>query len=117
MTTFPVYRYYAWFSSSEPTTILVEEPGRGTVTVARNGSLSVGVRVKFRTVDGTASAGDHDYVPIEETVITFTPGQAEYDIDVSVLDDSLPETDETFHLVLYDPEGQSVIVLTASVNR
>ena len=82
------------------------EGGQGRLTVARAGSLGAEVRVHFRTEDGAARAADYDYVPVGDTVITFAPGQTEYTIDVVVLDDGLPETDEDFYVVLYGPEGE-----------
>jgi hypothetical protein len=78
-----------------------------TVTLSVPGS-SVGydqpVTVSFRTVNGTATTGDNDYVARTGT-LTFAPGETSKTITVEVKGDSKQEANETFSLELF---GNSV---------
>ena len=61
------------------------------------------VTVDYATADATAHAGS-DY---EETsgTLTFTPGDTEEIIEVTVIDDSHEDSGETFRVVLSNPSG------------
>lgn len=61
------------------------------------------VSVQYRTVDGTARAGE-DYVPVSGQ-LRFYPGDTGIPIPVEIIGDTLPEPDETFYLEVYDPQG------------
>jgi Calx-beta domain len=67
--------------------------------------LSVPVRepvtVRFRTVDGTATAPE-DYEPILDGVLTIEPGATTAAVVLSVVPDRLPEPDEDFTVVLFE---------------
>jgi hypothetical protein len=58
------------------------------------------VSMSFRTVNGTATAGDGDYVAKTGT-LTFAPGETTKTITIEVKGDSKKEADETFYLDLY----------------
>jgi solute carrier family 8 (sodium/calcium exchanger) len=60
--------------------------------------------VKYDTRDGTASAGD-DYLA-SNGVLEFAAGEVTKDIQVTLIDDNQWEPDETFDIVLSDPEKQ-----------
>ena len=64
------------------------------------------VTVSYRTVDGTAVAGE-DYSAASGT-LTFTPGQTSKTVSVSVLDDLVDEDEERFTLLLYNATGAGV---------
>ncbi len=61
------------------------------------------VSVQYRTVDGTAKAGE-DYVPISGE-LRFYPGETGIPIPVEIIGDTIPEPDETVYLEIYEPEG------------
>lgn len=71
-----------------------------TVSVWRTGGSSGQVRLRYRTLEGSATAGQ-DYVPLDGTV-TFQDGDLRADIDLEVLDDPLFEGDEDFFVQLDD---------------
>jgi hypothetical protein len=58
------------------------------------------VSVAFRTVDGTAKAG-LDYQSVSGT-LTFLPGESVKTVEVQLVNDALPESFESFQLVLSD---------------
>ena len=62
------------------------------------------VDVPYRTRDGTAVAGK-DYVAVTDGTLTFSAGQTEKRIRVTVTNDSLDEDDETFEVVLTEPSN------------
>ena len=86
-----------------------------TVTLSR--ALSEPVTVRFATSDGTARAGS-DYRATSGW-LTFSPGQTEKTVSVSVLDDELDEGSETLtltvwnlsplHMSVADPTGTGTI--------
>ena len=61
-------------------------------------SLEAVVTVNYATADGTATEGT-DYGDASG-VISFMPGETEAAIKVAILDDLLPEADETFYVEL-----------------
>ena len=63
----------------------------------------VAVTVDFETVDGTAKAGS-DYTAASGR-LTFTAGETAKTISVATLDDTVPEAEEGFTVVLSNPEG------------
>ena len=79
------------------------EGGRTQLTITRDGNIDLPVSVKYRTIDGIAKASEGDYRPIITETVHFKPGEREISFYVFVLDDSIPETDETFFVELYDP--------------
>ena len=61
------------------------------------------VTVRYRTVDGTATAGS-DYKATSGT-LTFGHGYRRQEIRVPVFDDNVEDSGETFRLVLSNPQG------------
>ena len=70
-----------------------------TLSRAASGTLTV----NYATSDGTATAGT-DYTSTSGT-LTFTAGESSKTIEVTVLDDSHDEGEETLTLRLSDPSG------------
>src|SRR5262249_37500635 len=64
------------------------------------------VTVAFSTADGTAHAPG-DYAGTSQTVV-FAPGQTGQTVLVPVVDDTLPEANETVHLSLPSPSGANL---------
>jgi glucose/arabinose dehydrogenase len=77
-----------------------------TFTVALSAASGRSVTVNYSTADGTAQA-PADYTAATGT-LTFTPGQTSRTVDVSVIGDTLDESNETFTLVLAAPTGATL---------
>ena len=74
--------------------------------VTLNRSSASTVHVDYRTVDGTAKAGE-DYVA-QTATLTFAPGETAKTVSVAVLDDMIDDTQETMTLLLFDAAGAGV---------
>lgn len=86
---------------------MTERDGSVTVDAIRSGRTYGEISVEVVTVDGTATAGT-DYVAVTSRLV-FTNGQTVATLAISILDDELDETDETFSLHLRDPQGGAVL--------
>jgi hypothetical protein len=75
-------------------------------TVTLSAAYDQPVTMSFRTVDGTAKAGE-DYVAQTGT-LTFAPGETTKTITIEVKGDSKREADETFYLDLFANSGNSL---------
>ena len=76
-------------------------------TVTRSGDSSRSVTFAYETVDGSAQA-NADYAPISLRTALLGPGVTQRVISVPILEDSLPENDETFFLQLSRPVGANL---------
>ena len=83
-----------------------------TITVVRSGALTDAATVRFRTVDGTATA-PADYGN-RSGVLTFPKGSASQTFTIPVVNDDLVEGDQTVNLVLSDPVGAVLGQLSTS---
>ncbi len=72
-----------------------------TITVARTGATNAAITVDFATANGTATAGA-DYTATNGT-LAFAEGQLTNTFTVTLLDDSVPEPNETVNLLLSNP--------------
>ena len=90
--------------------IKVAEGDAGTAPAVFNVTLSAPstatVSAKFATADGSATAGK-DYQAATGT-ITFAAGERTKTISVNVIGDKTDEPDETFALVLSEPQGATL---------
>ena len=68
-----------------------------TFTVTLSAAYDQPVTMSFRTVDGTATRSDNDYVARTGT-LTFAPGQTTKTITIEVKGDSKKEADEAFYI-------------------
>jgi hypothetical protein len=75
-------------------------------TVSLSAAHYLTVTVNWATANGTAVAGA-DYTAASGTV-TFTPGQVARPVNVSILDDALQETDETYFVNLSGPVNSTI---------
>jgi hypothetical protein len=75
-------------------------------TVSLSTASASPVTVEFETLDGSAQAGI-DYVPTTGT-LTFAPGQTSRTILVQTIDNSAIEPNETFNVVLSNPQGATL---------
>ena len=75
---------------------------RVTLESASSGTVTV----NYATADGTATAGE-DYTATSGT-LTFAPGETEKTVSVTIIDDTVEDSGETFRLVLSDPSGATL---------
>jgi hypothetical protein len=78
-----------------------------TFTVSLSAAYDQPVTMSYRTVDGTATTGDGDYVAKTGT-LTFAPGETTKTITVEVKGDSKKEADEYFFLELFGNSSNSL---------
>src|SRR5207247_5310443 len=71
-----------------------------TFTVTLSAAYDQAVTMSYRTVDGTATTSDSDYVAKTGT-LTFLPGETTKTITIEVKSDSKKEADEVFYLDLF----------------
>ncbi len=77
------------------------------------GDLTQTTSVLVSTASGTASAGT-DFEPISTTV-NFAPGVTMETVTVTILDDTIPEGDEMFTLILSSPSTDAVLVPPSTI--
>ena len=78
-----------------------------TFTVTLSAAYDHAVTMSFRTVNGTATTSDSDYVAKTGT-LTFNPGETTKTITIEVKGDSKKEANETFYLDLFGNSGNSL---------
>jgi hypothetical protein len=71
-----------------------------TFTVTLSAAYDQAVTMSYRTLDGTATTGDGDYMARTGT-LTFAPGETTKTITIEVKGDGKREANETFYLDLY----------------
>uniref|UniRef100_A0A096MK89 Adhesion G-protein coupled receptor V1 n=1 Tax=Rattus norvegicus TaxID=10116 RepID=A0A096MK89_RAT len=95
---------------AEPSVVRVQEGETANFTVLRNGSVDAACTVQYATVDGKASGGEGDFVPVEKgETLVFEVGSREQSVSVSVNEDGVPETDEPFYIILFNSTGDTVV--------
>jgi hypothetical protein len=77
-----------------------------TFTVTLSAAYDQAVTMSYRTVNGTATTSDGDYVAKTGT-LTFAPGETSKTITIVVNGDGRKETDETFYLDLFGNSSNS----------
>lgn len=100
-----------------------DESGGGSVqlTILRGqledgssaGDLSVPTTVQVSTTAGTATSSD-DFNPLSLT-ITFPAGSTSQTVSIAIVDDSIPEGDETFTVALSSPSADAVLIPASTV--
>ncbi len=78
-----------------------------TFIVTLSAAYDQPVTMSFRTVNGTATTGNNDYVAQSGT-LTFKPGQTTKTITILVNGDNKKESNETFYLDLFGNTDTSV---------
>jgi hypothetical protein len=80
---------------------------RATVNLSKPSTSDV--TVFYRTLDGTATVSNSDYVAVRSgTQLVFRAGETRRTIDVQIIGDSVFEADETFRIELQDARGAIV---------
>ncbi len=100
---------------SAPSYAFGESSGSATITVTRSGNTTVSSTVAYATSNGTATQPG-DYLPASGT-ITFAAGDTSKTFNVTIINDTVDEPDETVNLTLSSPTNatlgaQSTAVLT-----
>ncbi|MDQ3946757.1 MAG: hypothetical protein M3357_16705 [Actinomycetota bacterium] len=80
-----------------------EGTAEAVFTIFLGSPTSEGVSVRYSTVAGTAGEGA-DFLPVDG-IVGFEPGESRKNVAVPVVGDTDDETDETFSLTLYGPQG------------
>ena len=83
-----------------------EDAGSFTFTVTLNPSSLQTVTVDYATSDGTATSGS-DYTAASGSLM-FSPGDTTKTVTVTIADDDVDESDETFNLTLADAVNASI---------
>lgn len=82
----------------------VREGGVANFTILRAGLANFVTTVNYRFQYGDTSSGD--FIPLSnDTLLVFHFGEWMKNISVAVVDDSIPETDEPFYIVLFNATG------------
>jgi hypothetical protein len=79
-----------------------------TFTVTLSAAYDQSVTVSYRTVDGTATTSNSDYVARTGT-LTFKPGETTKTITIDVRGDRTREADETFYVDLFGNSSNSLL--------
>ena len=85
-----------------------------TLTVTLSGPSKSPVTVKWSTVAGTATAGT-DFVSASGTLIFVLGGTMTLTIPLSIIGDTIPESNETFSVVLSSPVNATLATATGTV--
>ncbi|MGD8594334.1 MAG: Calx-beta domain-containing protein [Gammaproteobacteria bacterium] len=90
-----------------------ESGGTIYLQVQRLGPATTEAAVSFATKDGTAVAG-RDY-KAQSGVLTFLPGETEKSVQVTLIDDSQREANESFVVQLANPTGGTQLSLESEM--
>ncbi|XP_042811947.1 adhesion G-protein coupled receptor V1 [Panthera leo] len=95
---------------AEPRVVRVQEGETANFTVVRNGSVDVACTVQYATMDGKATAREGDFVPVEKgEALVLAVGNRRQRISVFINEDDIPETDESFYIILFNSTGDTVV--------
>ena len=94
-----------------------EDAGSIAFTVRLSPASGREASVRWRTGDGTATAGD-DYEAVTGGTVTFAPGETERTLEVALLQDEVREgtAAETFTVTLSDPRNARLGAATATAS-
>ncbi|XP_015282612.1 PREDICTED: G-protein coupled receptor 98 [Gekko japonicus] len=94
----------------DPVIVKVQEGGVANFVVIRNGSAAPAASVMYTAVNGGASAEEEDFIFSEQSgMLFFDVGKREQNITLFINDDDIPESDETFYIILFNSTGDTVV--------
>ncbi|XP_067838274.1 adhesion G-protein coupled receptor V1 [Heptranchias perlo] len=94
----------------EPIVVSVQEGSVANFTVARNGSADFVAAVVYNVESGGASNSKGDFLPLSDNnTLVFEVGERAKTVSVIINEDDIPETDETFYIVLLHSTGDTVV--------
>jgi uncharacterized protein len=90
--------------------VTLDEGNAGSITrfsfsVTLNTAAATDVSFDIATVDGSATVADNDYVARSVIGALIRAGDTRFEFDVEVIGDDIVEPNETFTVVLSNPEG------------
>ncbi|MBU1719582.1 MAG: hypothetical protein KKA07_10980, partial [Bacteroidetes bacterium] len=88
---------------STPTSGKFEPNGPGTATVSLNFPMSANVSANYTITGGTATSGS-DYI-LSDGVVTITAGNTSTNINITLINDIIVESDETIIINLSNPSS------------
>ncbi|XP_038661208.1 adhesion G-protein coupled receptor V1 isoform X3 [Scyliorhinus canicula] len=98
----------------DPIVLRVEEGSVANFTVARNGSVDFVAAVVYNVESEGTSNSDEDIIALSENnTLVFEVGERTQNISVVINEDNVPETDETFYIVLVNSTGDTVVYGTS----
>jgi hypothetical protein len=80
-----------------------------TFTLTLDGPADGNESVMVSTLDGSATVGDADYLPVVAQNVTFAANATTATVDVTIKGDTTVEPDESFQLVLSGAQNTSVV--------
>ncbi|XP_053084899.1 adhesion G-protein coupled receptor V1 isoform X1 [Pangasianodon hypophthalmus] len=93
---------------AEPVIQRVREGGVANFSILRAGLANFVATVMYRFEFGDSSPGD--FIPLSNnSLLVFDYGEWMKNISVVVQDDDIPETDESFYIVLFNATGDAVV--------
>ncbi len=101
------YSSSSFFNFDETGVSVNEDDGTVTLTVLRTGTAATNTTVAYSTVALTATAGS-DYTAASGT-LTFATNETSKNIVITLLNNSVVESDETFRVILSSPTGGPVL--------
>ena len=84
-----------------------EGAGTTTLNVRRSGGLAAAATVQYATASGTATAGS-DFTT-KSGVLSFAAGETNKTVILTILNDTIVDTNETFTVVLSSPTGEATL--------
>lgn len=81
--------------------------GKGYFIVSRSGDYSQAATINFQTAGGNATAGV-DYTPVN-TTLNFAAGETTKTVLIDILDDALPELNETVFGIIKDASAGAIL--------
>ncbi len=81
-----------------------EDLGEIIIPITRTGNTDLPASVDYSINDDSARSGE-DFIGTSSGTLNFAPEETIVEITVSILDDSFPETDESFSLAIGNPTG------------
>lgn len=92
---------------TSPDYVVNENSTNAVLTLRRTGGTTGAVSVDYGTSGGTATPLV-DYAESAGTVV-FAPGETFRNVSIQIIDDALPEDDETVNLALANPAGGAIL--------
>ncbi|XP_035385851.1 adhesion G-protein coupled receptor V1 [Electrophorus electricus] len=93
---------------AEPVIQRIREGGVVNFTILRAGLANFVATVLYRFEYGDSTPGD--FIPLRnDSLLVFTYGEWMKNISVAINDDNIPEADESFHIVLFNATGDTVV--------
>jgi glucosylceramidase len=87
---------------------------KAIITVKLSAATDKKVSFVWSTADNTAYAGE-DYLAVNSSFIVFNPGETSKNIEVSIFNDSIYETDESFNVTISNVQNANVSTYRTTV--